>query len=337
MRKLSKITTIILCMLSLQFNALAQQQVSKPKKRLFKKLIPVRKCVGEGRNIVVHPDAPKKCCPGLELERAPVGIMGSAGKCVKKKVNKCVGEGRGIVVHPDAPQNCCPGLYLQPAAVGIMGSRGICVKEKNLCVAEGRSIPVVPNAPSCCKGLELIPPPKGIMGSKGKCVQKKKTCVGEGKKISLKMRAVDGIGCCEGLAVVPPKDKHDFSHAKCLPVKCVEEEGKITHYMKFKGIRCCKGLRSHFPSKKEGAAGKCVPKVSCAEKGGSIPVILNPPKCCKGLVLIPPERGIMGSAGTCEVDKKAIVDSDIKHEFGEDEDSSSGKAGHSAPSKSRER
>jgi hypothetical protein len=141
-----KLTTIMLLM-SLSLNAFALT------------------CAGEGKSIAIYPGAPE-CCPGLELQPPPPGMLGTAGKCVKKK--KCAGEGKSIAIYPGAPK-CCSGLELQPPPPGMLGTAGKCVMKKE-CAGEGKSIAIYPGAPKCCSGLELQPPPPGMLGTSGTCV-----------------------------------------------------------------------------------------------------------------------------------------------------------------------
>jgi hypothetical protein len=119
-------------------------------------------CVKEGKNVGVYPKAPQ-CCKGLELQPPAAGILGTAGKCVKK----CVEHNGKVGVYPGAAQ-CCEGLKLIPPAKGILGSAGTCKKQ---CVEEGGKVIVYPNALKCCAGLELQKPEPGVMGIQGTCVE----------------------------------------------------------------------------------------------------------------------------------------------------------------------
>jgi hypothetical protein len=42
------------------------------------------KCVAEGDSLIVHPAAPRVCCPGLQLQPAEPGVVGTRGICVQQ-------------------------------------------------------------------------------------------------------------------------------------------------------------------------------------------------------------------------------------------------------------
>lgn len=126
-------------------------------------------CLSDGDVIGVHPGA-LQCCPGLDVEPAPSGVLGSAGTC-RDNNKTCLGPGENIGVYPGALK-CCSGLGVEPPPTGLMGSGGTCREKIKTCLEEGEAIGNYPNALSCCPGLDIKQAEFGNMGSAGTCISR---------------------------------------------------------------------------------------------------------------------------------------------------------------------
>ena len=169
---------------------------------------------------------------------------------------------------------------------------------QDVCVEEGRSIPVYPNAPKCCEGLSVRPPPKGLMGSAGTCYDPK-ACLEEGRTVGVYPGAKK---CCEGLMLRKAPKGVLGSAGTCYdpkdPKDCVEAGKTVGVYPGAK--KCCEGLMlKKAPNGMMGSAGTCYDPKACIGEGKSVVVHPRALKCCGGLELQPPEPGTFGSAGTC--------------------------------------
>ena len=128
---------------------------------------------------------------------------------------------------------------------------------QDVCVEEGRSIPVYPYAPKCCEGLSVRPPPKGIVGSAGTCYDPKdpKACVEAGKTVGVYPGAKQ---CCEGLMLKKAPKGVLGSAGTCYdPKACVGEGRSVVVHPK--ALKCCGGLELQPPEPGTfGSAGTCV-------------------------------------------------------------------------------
>ncbi len=122
-------------------------------------------------------------------------------------------------------------------------------------------------------------------------------CYSEGQIFDLSQNP--NAKCCQGLEA---KSQYDLRTCIALPG------------MKFVCVNCGDG-NCGLGENKCNCPQDCPEK--CAEEGETIPVVPNPPKCCNGLVLIPPKASnILGISGICTAKcGNRICDSDTETSY----------------------